>query len=166
MAAVKQGDTVTIHFVGTLDDGTIFDSTREENTCEHDGCETDECGTEGCGCDEAGPMELTIGGGEFFTQVEEALIGMAVGETKTVQIPAAEAFGEYDPEKVFTVPRSDLPEDMEPEIGHEYVLTNEDEEDIGVIVTEVNDDSVTFDTNHPLAGEDLTFEVELLEIRE
>jgi peptidylprolyl isomerase len=109
-------------------------------------------------------MELTIGGGEFFPQIEEALVGMSVGEKKTVQVPAVEAFGEYDAEKVFTVPRSDLPPDMEPEVGSEYILTNDDEEDFGVTVTEVTEEDVTFDSNHPLAGEDLSFEVELVSI--
>ena len=166
MAAAKQGDKVTINFVGTLEDGTVFDTTYEAEACEHEECDSEECGTDdcGCGCDETGPMELTIGGGDFFPQIEEALVGMNAGEKKTVLIPAVEAFGDYDEEKVFTVPRNDLPEDMEPEVGNEYVLTNEEEEDIAVVVTEVTDDEVTFDANHPLAGEDLTFEVELVTI--
>jgi peptidylprolyl isomerase len=109
-------------------------------------------------------MELTIGEGELFTQIDEALIGMATGETKSVVIPAADAFGEYETDKVFTVPRSDLPEDLQPEVGDELVLTNEDDEEIGVQVVETTDESVTFDSNHPLAGEDLTFDVTLLEI--
>lgn len=109
-------------------------------------------------------MEITIGGGEFFEQVEEALIGMAPGEKKTVTIPAEDAFGEYDEEKVFTVPKSDLPADLVPEVGLELVLANDDEEEIGVAVVEVTADSVTFDANHPLAGEDLTYEFELVEI--
>ena len=109
-------------------------------------------------------MELTIGEGELFSQVDEALVGMAPGDKKSVIIPAADAFGEYDKEKVFTVPRSDLPEDLQPEVGDELVLTNEDDEDLGVQVVEATEEEVTFDSNHPLAGEDLTFEVTLLEI--
>jgi peptidylprolyl isomerase len=166
MAVVKQGDTVRINFVGSLEDGTVFDSTFESDGCESDDCASGDCDTDECGCGEheAGPMELTIGGGDFFPQIEEALVGMAIGEKKQVTIPAVEAFGEYDAEKVFTVPRSDLPEGMDPEVGNEYVLTNDDEEDFGVTVTEVTAESVSFDANHPLAGEDLTFEVELVEI--
>ncbi len=166
MAAAQQGDKVTINFVGSLEDGTIFDSTHESGECDDETCDTGDCESEdcGCGCDETGPMELTIGGGEFFPQIEEALVGMSVGEKKTVQVPAVEAFGEYDAEKVFTVPRSDLPADMEPEVGNEYILTNDDEEDFGVTVTEVTAEDVTFDSNHPLAGEDLSFEVELVSI--
>lgn len=164
MAQAKQGDRVKINYTGTLPDGTVFDSTLEDE-CDHDECETDDCTDDDCGCGcESGPMELTIGAGELFPQIDAALAGMAPGEKKTVVIPAAEAFGEYDQEKVFNVPRSDLPEDLRPEVGDELVLSNDDEEELGVAVVEVSADSVTFDANHPLAGEDLSFEVELLEI--
>jgi peptidylprolyl isomerase len=169
MALAKIGDKVRIDYTGTLEDGTVFDSTLEDE-CSPDGCDSEECGDEcdddGCGCGghESGPMELTIGEGDLFSQVDDALIGMAPGEKKSVTIPAVDAFGDYDTDKVFTVPRSDLPEDLQPEVGDELVLTNEDDEDLGVHVVEVTKDSVTFDSNHPLAGEDLTFEVTLLEI--
>ena len=109
-------------------------------------------------------MELTIGSVELFPQIDEALIGMAPSEKKTIVIPSADAFGEYEQEKVFTVPRSELPDDLYPEVGDELVLSNENDEDLCVTVVEVNDEGITFDTNHPLAGENLTFEVELLEI--
>jgi peptidylprolyl isomerase len=168
MALAKNGDIVKIDYTGKLEDGTVFDSTLEDE-CGTDECDSDDCGDEcddeGCGCShESGPMELTIGEGELFAQVDEALVGMAPGDKKSVVIPAADAFGEYDKDKVFTVPRSDLPEDLQPEVGDELVLTNEDDEDLGVQVVEVTEESVTFDSNHPLAGEDLTFEVTLLEI--
>jgi peptidylprolyl isomerase len=164
MSQAKKGDKVKINYTGKLEDGTVFDSTLEEE-CGHDECETDDCSDDDCGCGcESGPMELTIGGGELFSQIDDALIGMAPGEKKTVVIPAADAFGAFDQEKVFTVPRSDLPEDLKPEVGDELVLGNEDDEELGVAVIEVSDESVTFDSNHPLAGEDLSFEVELLEI--
>ena len=173
MALAKNGDKVRIDYTGKLEDGTVFDSTLEDE-CNHDECDSeecgddcgDDCGDEGCGCGghESGPMEMTIGEGELFSQVDEALIGMAPGDKKTVVIPAVDAFGEYDKDKVFTVPRGDLPEDLQPEVGDELVLTNEDDEDLGVQVVEATEESVTFDSNHPLAGEDLTFEVTLLEI--
>jgi peptidylprolyl isomerase len=159
MAKVTKGDRVRINFTGTLEDGTIFDSTLESD-CSTDECETDDCG---CGC-ESGPLELVIGEGEIYSQIEDALIGMAPGELKKVLISAEEAFGEYDEEKVFTVPRSELPEDLTPEVGDELVLSGDDDEEIGVAVVEVSEESITFDANHPLAGEDLTFEIELLEI--
>lgn len=167
MAQAQKGDKVTINYTGTLEDGTVFDSTFESDCdhgdCDHDGCDSDECSTDDCGC-ESGPMELTIGSVEMFPQIDDALIGMAPGEKKKIVIAAEDAFGEYDEEKVFTVPREDLPEDLDPEVGEELILTNEDDEELGVVVTRVNEEGVTFDANHPLAGEDLTFEIELLEI--
>ncbi len=165
MALAKKGDRVTMDFTGKLADGTIFDSTLEGGECSSEECDTDEhdAGDCGCGC-EVGPMEIVIGGGEFFPKVEEALVGMAPGDKKTVVVAAADAFGEYDEDKVFTVPRTDIPEDLNPQVGDELVLTNEDEEDIGVTVIETTAESVTFDANHPLAGEDLTFEIQLVEI--
>ncbi|HWI40225.1 MAG TPA: FKBP-type peptidyl-prolyl cis-trans isomerase [Verrucomicrobiae bacterium] len=161
MSQAKNGDKVRIDYTGTLDDGTVFDSTLEmEEDADH-GCDDDDCG---CGHHEPGPMELTIGGGECIPQIEEALVGMAPGEKKTIRIAAEEAFGEYDEERVFTVERKDLPEDMNPEVGDELVLSDEDDEELEVVVVEVTDQSITFDANHPLAGEDLTYEVQLLEI--
>ena len=155
MAHAKQGDKVIFHYSATLNDGTVFDSTYEEEECGHDDC--------GCG-EESGPMELTIGSDEFFPEIEQALIGMAAGEKKKVQIPADNAFGPHDPEKVFTAKRSEVPEDMNPEVGDAFTLGNDDDDEIDVVVVELSADSITFDSNHPLAGEDLNFEIELLEI--
>jgi len=171
MALAKNGDKVKIDYTGKLEDGTVFDSTLEDE-CGTDECDSDDCGDDcddedcGCGCGEheSGPMELTVGAGELFSQIDEALIGMAPGDKKSVVIPAVDAFGEYDKDKVFTVPRSDMPEDLKPEVGDELVLTNEDDEDLGVQVVEVTEENITFDSNHPLAGEDLTFDITLLEI--
>jgi len=110
MAQAKNGDRVSINYTGTLEDGTVFDSTIEGD-CGHDDCDsTDECTTDDCGCGcEPGPQELMIGSAELFPQIDEALIGMAPGEKKKIVIVAEDAFGEYDEEKVFTVPREDLP---------------------------------------------------------
>lgn len=165
MAKAELGNKVKIDYIGTLEDGTIFDSTLEDD-CSHDDCESDDCSDSDCGCEghESGPMELVIGEHDLFAQIDEALVGMEPGEKKSVIIPAADAFGEYDNDKVFTVPRSDVPEDLKPEVGDELVLTNEDDEELGVLVVAVTDADITFDSNHPLAGEDLTFEVTLLEI--
>ena len=96
--------------------------------------------------------------------IEDALIGMSPGEKKQIIVPADDAFGEYDEERVFSIPRSDLPEDLSPEVGDEIVLVNDEEEELGVLVVEVSDEEITFDANHPLAGEDLTFDIELVEI--
>jgi peptidylprolyl isomerase len=164
MAKAKKGDKVIINYIGKLEDGTVFDSTFEDEECGDDNCDSDDCDSDDCGCGESGPMELTIGEGEFFVQIEDALVGMSAGEKKTVVVPAKDAFGEYDQDKVFEIPRSDMPEDLKPEVGDELTITGDDDEEIDVTVVEVDKDSVTFDSNHPLAGEDLTFEVELTEI--
>ncbi|UFS72157.1 peptidylprolyl isomerase [Geomonas sp. RF6] len=153
MAVAKKGDKVKINYTGKLEDGTVFDTTLEEGCCDDDDC----------GC-EAGPLELTIGQEEFFPQIEEGLIGMAPGESKTVVIPAEEAFGEYDEEEVFTISREQLDGDFEPEVGMELELTGDDDEPVGVTVVAVAEDTITVDANHPLAGEDITYTFELVEI--
>ena len=167
MAIAKVGDKVRINYTGTLEDGSVFDTTiKEEGCCQDDDCgcsDDDGCDDDGCGC-ESGPMELTIGNEEFFPQVEEALVGMAPGEKKTVTIPAVDAFGEYDEEEVFSISRDQLTGDIVPEVGMELELTGDDDEPVEVTVVEVSDDTLTVDANHPLAGEDITYEIELLEI--
>ena len=169
MAHAEKGNTVTINFTGTLEDGTIFDSTLEDanadeccdDSCD-DGCDDEECG---CGGHESGPMTFALGEEILFPQIDAAIVGMTPGEKKTVKISAADAFGEYDKEKVFTVPRSELPEDLVPEVGDELSLSNEDDEELEVVVLETTEEQVTFDANHPLAGEDVTFEIELVSIQ-
>ena len=152
MAKAKKGDRVSIDFIGKLNDGTIFDTTFDDGECDDD-----------CDC-EVGPIELVIGEEEFFAEIEEALIGMSPGDKKTVTITAENAFGDYDDNKVFTVTRDKLPGDLIPEAGQELELTTEDDEIEIVTVVEVTDETVTFDANHPLIGEDLTYEFELVEI--
>lgn len=166
MSTAKKGDKVIINYTGTLEDGSVFDTTIKETGCCDDdecGCDDDGCDDDGCGC-ETGPMELTIGAEEFFSQVEEALVGMAPGEKKTVTIPAVDAFGEYDEEEVFSISREQLTGDIVPEIGMELELTGDDDEPVEVTVVEVTDETLTVDANHPLAGEDITYEIELMEI--
>jgi len=162
MAKVKKGDTVKVHFTGKLEDGTVFDTTyKEEDCC---GPESD-CASDDCGC-ETGPMELVIGEENFFPQIDAALIGLAAGDKVTVTIPCEDAFGEYDEENVFSVERSEFPADIVPELEQtlELAADDEGEESMVVTVVDVTDETVTLDANHPLAGEDLTFEVELVEI--
>lgn len=166
MAQAKKGDTITINYTGTLEDGTVFDSTLEGMGCEDEECSVDDCSDNECGCGhESGPMTFILGEAILFPQIDEAIVGMEPGEKKKIRIAAAEAFGEYDKEKVFTVPRTDLPDDLVPEVGDELALSNEDDEELGVTVLETTEDGVTFDANHPLAGENLTFEVELVSIQ-
>lgn len=155
MATAKKGDKVRIDYTGTLGDGSVFDSTSPEHAC----CEDDDCGCE------SGPMELTIGEEDFFPQIEEALVGMAPGESKTVVILAEDAFGEYDEGEVFSIEKEQLAGDIVPEVGMVLELTGDDEDDpVEVTVVEVHADSITVDANHPLAGEDITYTFELVEI--
>ena len=163
MATAKSGDKVIINYTGKLEDGSVFDTTIKETGCCDDTDADCGCDDDGCGC-ETGPMELTIGAEDFFPQVEEALVGMAPGEKKTVTIPAEDAFGEYDEEEVFSISREQLTGDIVPEVGMELELTGDDDEPVEVTVVEVTEDTLTVDPNHPLAGEDITHEIELLEI--
>lgn len=153
MAQAKKGDRVKIRFTGKLEDGTVFDSTASDT----------QCGCDDCDCEEK-PLELVIGDEEFFIPVEEALISMAPGDKKTVNISSEDAFGDYDGEYVFTIERTQLPKDMQPEVGMELELTDEDDQSVVVTVVEVTDKTLTFDANHPLAGENLIFDIELVEI--
>jgi peptidylprolyl isomerase len=167
MAQAEKGNTVTINFTGKLDDGTIFDSTLEDTECSEDECCDDGCEDDdecGCGGHAGGPMTFILGEEILFPQIDAAIVGMAPGDKKTVKIAAVDAFGEYDKEKVFTVPRSELPEDLIPEVGDELSLSNEEDEELEVVVLETTADQVTFDANHPLAGENVTFEIELVSI--
>ncbi|MCW8858135.1 MAG: FKBP-type peptidyl-prolyl cis-trans isomerase [Deltaproteobacteria bacterium] len=156
MTQAKEKDRVTINFIGKLADGTIIDSTYADP--EEDLCNDDDC------CHEHGPMELIIGDGDFYTPVETALVGMQVGEKKTVTITPDDGFGDYDPENVFSVKRSELPEDIIPEVGMGLEVTGEDEDLYMVTIVKVSDEEVSLDSNHPLAGEELTYEFDLVEI--
>lgn len=160
MAQAQMGDRVVVDYTGTLADGTVFDSSEVDEGC---GCDAETCDDEECGC-ESGPLQFVIGEGDLLPAFESTVVGMSVGETRTVTIPAAEAYGERDDEMVVTIPRSEFPEDIEPHVGMGLELTQEDGESVVVEVMEVTDDAVILDANHPLAGEDLTFEITLRQI--
>ena len=141
MTHPKSGDTVRIHYTGRLEDGRIFASSRAQ-----------------------GPLELTVGKGTLMPSVEEVLTRMEPGEERTVTIPAERAYGPHQPELVLAVNRAEFPEDIEPEVGQALRVRFGD--DVVVVrIAEVSDEQVTIDANHPLAGEDLTFDLELVEIR-
>ena len=156
MIQVKEADKVTINFVGKLEDGTVIDTTFADP--DKDSCNDDDC------CHEHGPMELTIGEGDFYLPVEAALIGMQVDEKKSVVISPDDAFGDYNPENVFTIKRSEFADDITPEVGLGLEVTGEDDEIYMVTIIKVTDDEISLDTNHPLAGEELTYDIELVEI--
>ncbi len=156
MTQAKKADRVTINFIGKLADGFIIDSTYPDP--EKEAYQDDDC------CSDHGPFELTIGEGNFYMPVETALVGMQVGEIKTITINPDDAFGDYDPESVFTVQRSELPDEITPEVGLALEVTGDDDDLYMVTIVKVTDEEVSIDSNHPLAGEELTYEFELVEI--
>ncbi len=142
MAAVaRQGDTVRVHYSGFLEDGTIFDSSLDRE-----------------------PLEFTLGEASVIPGFEAAVEGMEVGGTKTVAIPPAEAYGERDEEMVAVIDRSRVPPEIDPKPGAVLQLTSPDGGATQVVITEVTDETITLDGNHPLAGHELIFEVKLVEI--
>ncbi|MHB0997741.1 MAG: FKBP-type peptidyl-prolyl cis-trans isomerase [Armatimonadota bacterium] len=141
MAQAAKGDTVKVHYTGRFNDGTVFDSSVDRD-----------------------PLQFTIGKGEVIPGFDQGVEGMNVGEKKTVEIPAEQAYGPHYDEGVMVVDRSEFPEDMDPKVGDQLQLTQPDGRAMMVRVTEADDKCVTLDANHPLAGEDLTFEIELVDI--
>jgi FKBP-type peptidyl-prolyl cis-trans isomerase 2 len=137
----KSGDTVQIHYTGTLDSGEQFDSSQ---------------GGE--------PLEFTLGGGQVIAGFDKGVTGMNVGEKKTIRIPSDEAYGEYDDALVLQMPREELPA-LDYQVGTELVMQQPSGRSIPVVVIDTNDEAVVLDANHPLAGEALTFELELVAIR-
>jgi len=148
MNKVKPGDRVSFTFVATLGDGTVFDSSDDPHG-------------DDCGCGGDGPLEFTIGAEEVFPALEQAVLGMQVGETRVVELTAEQAFGERDERGVVAVPRSEFPADFELREQMMLELVGDDDEIHPAWVTEIAADFVTLDTNHPLAGEALRYELTL-----
>ena len=141
MAHAKQGDTVRVHYTGKLDDGTVFDSSAGKAM-----------------------LEFTIGKGQLISGFEKAVAGMSPGESVTVDIPAAEAYGLRRPEMVAELDRSQLPKELEVKIGQRLQMRQKGGQALVVKVTALSGTKVTLDANHELAGKDLTFDIELVEI--
>lgn len=141
MTQAKQGDAVRVHYTGRLDDGEVFSTSVGQV-----------------------PLEFTIGDGRILPGFEQAVVGMSPGESRTVAIPADQAYGPYDEEMVLEVDRSQIPAHIEPEVGDELRIRRQDGETFAVSVIAVSESSVTLDANHPLAGKDLTFDIQLVEI--
>jgi len=142
MQAVKSGDTVKVHYHGRLTDGTTFDSSAGRD-----------------------PLEFQVGGGMVIAGFDSGVMGMQAGEKKTIQIAVDDAYGPSDPQRIVEFPISEFPEEMKPEIGMQLNMTSSDGDVIPVVITEVGAETVTLDANHPLAGKDLVFEIELVEIK-
>jgi peptidylprolyl isomerase len=141
MSNAKAGDTVKIHYTGKLDDGTQFDSSAGRD-----------------------PLEFELGGGQVIPGFDSAVDGMSVGESKSVRIEPDQAYGERHEQLVQEVPRSALPDDLEPQVGMGLQSQSPDGQVMMLMVTSVDEDSVTLDANHPLAGQALNFDIELVEI--
>jgi peptidylprolyl isomerase len=141
MAKVQEGDTIRIHYVGKLEDGTVFDS------------------SEG-----GASLEIKLGKGEFIKGLEEGVIGMEPGETKSIFMTAEKAYGPHVKEKIFEFHKDRAPQDFNPEIGQQYQMYRADGAPIVVTVMEKTETGYVMDCNHPLAGKNLIFEVTLDEI--
>lgn len=165
MAQAKSGDKVKVHYTGTLEDGSVFDTS--EGYVEHPTEHSCGCGSnEGCGSEsqETGPLEFTIGAGQLIPKFEAAVIGLEPGQSISITISADDAYGQRAEEMVAVIDRSDIPENINPEPGHQMEVILQDGSPMPVLVTEVTDKSITLDANHPLAGFDLTFAIKLVEI--
>ncbi len=142
MQQVKSGDTVKVHYHGKLTDGTTFDSSEGRE-----------------------PLEFEVGSGSVIAGFDTGVTGMSVGEKKTINIPVDEAYGPKQDDLLMEFPMDRFPPDMNPEIGMQLNMSNGAGQNFPVVITEVNEDLVILDANHPLAGEDLTFDLELVEIK-
>ena len=141
MSQAKSGDTVKIHYTGTLDDGNQFDSSAGRD-----------------------PLEFTLGSGQVIPGFDKAVEGMAVGESKTVNIPAEDAYGPRHDQMIQEVPLDALPDDLKPQVGMGLQARRPDGAMMDLTITAVGEESITVDGNHPLAGQALNFELELVEI--
>ncbi|WP_442845405.1 FKBP-type peptidyl-prolyl cis-trans isomerase [Leeuwenhoekiella sp. H156] len=139
---VKNNDTVKVHYTGKLTNGQIFDSSVDKQ-----------------------PLEFQLGQGMIIPGFEQGLIDMAEKEKKTVTIPEAEAYGEVRKELFQEVPKSDLPSEIDPQVGMGLMAKNPDGTERQLRVAEVRSESIVIDANHPLAGQDLVFDLELVEIK-
>lgn len=141
MSTAKAGDTVRIHYTGTLTDGTKFDSSEGRE-----------------------PLEFTVGSGQIIPGLDNAIPGMAVGDSKTVEIACEEAYGPRNPDALQEVPRSAIPDTIPLEVGLQLQMQTPQGQAVPVTVTEIGEEAVTLDANHMLAGKDLVFAVEMVEI--
>ena len=141
MQEVKNGDKVKVHYQGKLRNGETFDSSNGRD-----------------------PLEFTVGSGQVIKGFDQGVMGMKVGDKRTVEIPVQDAYGEKQDEMMIEFPKSQFPAEMNPEEGMQLMMNNGSGQSFPVTVTEVRTESVILDANHPLAGQDLIFDIELVEI--
>ena len=141
MAEIKDGDTVRIHYTGTLLDGTVFDSS-----------------------DGRDPLEFVVGSGQIIPGLDSAMPGLAVGDKKRVEIACVDAYGPINPAMRQDIPREGIPDDIPLEPGTQLQMQTPDGQALPVTVVEANEATVTLDANHPLAGQDLIFDIEVVSV--
>jgi len=141
LSKIKEGDTVKVHYTGTLEDGSVFDSSRERE-----------------------PLEFTLGKGQLIPGFEKAVTDMEIGESAKITIPTDEAYGEPREDLIISVPKTQLPDDVEPKVGLQLQVNQPNGEPVPVRITEVGDENLKLDANHPLAGRDLTFDIEVIDV--
>ena len=141
MAQAENGDSVKVHYTGKLDDGTVFDSSVDGE-----------------------PLEFKLGEDQLIPGFESAVVGMHAGETKTIRIIADDAYGPHQEEMVLVIDRSEFPDDIDPKVGEQLSMQDAEGEEFEVKIVDASEETVTLDGNHPLAGENLTFEIQLVEI--
>jgi len=141
MTKLKSGDTVKVHYTGMLEDGRVFGSSQGRE-----------------------PLEFKVGGGQIIRGVESGVLGMEVGETRKFEVTPDKGYGPRHEELVVAVPVAEFPDNITPEIGLKLQLKQEQGRPMEAVITDLSEDTVTLDANHPLAGQTLHFQVELLEI--
>lgn len=141
MQQVKKGDTVKVHYHGRLKTGETFDSSRDRQ-----------------------PLEFEVGSGSVIKGFDDGVTGMGIGEKKTINIPVEEAYGQKNPDMIIEMPKDRFPENMELEVGMPLMMSNGEGQNFQVVIHEIHEESVVLDANHPLAGQDLIFDLELVDI--
>lgn len=141
MTAIKQGDTVRIHYTGTLLDGKVFDSSEGRD-----------------------PLEFVVGSGQIIPGLDTAMPGLTVGEKKRVEIACVDAYGPINPAMRQDIPREGIPDDIPLDPGTQLQMQTPDGQAMPVTVVEANEATVTLDANHPLAGQDLIFDIEVVSV--
>lgn len=141
MKKVQEGDEIKVHYTGKLEDGTVFDTSKERE-----------------------PLQFKVGSGQMIKGFDEAVRGMEVGEAKTAKLSSEEAYGERNDQMIVTLTKDKFPEDIKPEVGQQLSMQSQEGQPIPVVVTDIENDEVTLDANHPLAGKDLVFEIEVVDV--
>ena len=142
MSTAAKGDNVKVHYTGKLDDGSVFDSSKNRE-----------------------PLEFKLGQAQVIPGFENAVLGLKEGESTNISIPPTEAYGEVNQKLIYEIPKEKLPQNAKPEVGMRLESVQEDGRRIPLVITSIQQETVTLDANHPLAGKQLHFEIELVEVK-